>query len=273
VYVTFPATVNIISSFTKVGGGTLTLTGNSTYNGITTVSEGTLLVNGSPTGGGAYTVNSGATLGGTGNIGTSSVTVDAGGFLAPGASIGTFTVGGDTTINGTLNVEYDGDADTIDLLNVTGMLDITNATVSFANLEAGLLEGGPHIFAAYGSLIGFGMDNEFNMVSGLPSNYDIDYQYMGNQIALVASGGLPGDYNLDGKVDAADYVTWRKNPGGFPLDAYDTWRANFGNPPGSGSGLGDTPGSVPEPASVGLLLCAVFGVLGCRTHRVRCGAV
>jgi hypothetical protein len=70
---------------------------------------------------------------------------------------------------------------------------------------------------------------------------------------------VPGDYNDDGKVDAADYVLWRKNPdafGGTP-DGYNTWRANFGDPPGSGSGnVGG--GSVPEPTAGLLWLVAVI---------------
>ena len=34
--------------------------------------------------------------------------------------------------------------------------------------------------------------------------------------ALRPSGQrLPGDFNRDGSVDAADYVVWRKNPGGI----------------------------------------------------------
>jgi hypothetical protein len=37
---------------------------------------------------------------------------------------------------------------------------------------------------------------------------------------------VPGDYNQNGTVDAADYVVWRKNDG-TPA-GYDTWRANFG---------------------------------------------
>jgi hypothetical protein len=62
----------------------------------------------------------------------------------------------------------------------------------------------------------------------------------------------PGDYNGDGLVDAADYVTWRKSPddhGGDP-GGYETWRTNFGSP--SGSGAAGT--RVPEPSSVFLLL-------------------
>jgi autotransporter-associated beta strand protein len=71
----------------------------------------------------------------------------------------------------------------------------------------------------------------------------------------VTVGGLTGDYNNDGKVDAGDYVVWRKNPGAFGGPAgYDTWRANFGNPPGAGSGLSDAGSAVPEPATLSLVV-------------------
>jgi hypothetical protein len=45
---------------------------------------------------------------------------------------------------------------------------------------------------------------------------------------------LEGDYNEDNSVDAADYVSWRKNDGGNPA-GYQTWRTNFGRTgPGAG---------------------------------------
>jgi len=81
---------------------------------------------------------------------------------------------------------------------------------------------------------------------------------------------VPGDYNGNGTVDAADYVVWRKNngttsgataaqgdgDGDGDVDDADRlyWRARFGNTSGSGSGLGG--GSVPEPTSIMLLLLA-----------------
>jgi hypothetical protein len=83
----------------------------------------------------------------------------------------------------------------------------------------------------------------------------------------VLSGpvGLPGDYNNDGKVNAADYVVWRKSPGSFPPDAYATWRANFGNPPGSGAGLDS--GAVPEPSATLLMLSLL--TFGCSRRFAR----
>jgi hypothetical protein len=50
----------------------------------------------------------------------------------------------------------------------------------------------------------------------------------------VGSGGTAasnGDINADGRVDAADYVVWRKN-GGTP-NQYNDWRANFGRSAGA----------------------------------------
>jgi hypothetical protein len=76
-----------------------------------------------------------------------------------------------------------------------------------------------------------------------------------------------GDYNLNGTVDAADYVIWRSTLGqtGYGLAAdgnsnnqldagdFNTWRANFGNTAGAGGGSS----SVPEPGAC-LLAMTVF---------------
>ena len=85
-------------------------------------------------------------------------------------------------------------------------------------------------------------------------------------VLLVAAPGLPGDYNLDSIVDAADYVVWRKTGiNGQP--GYNTWRANFGQPGGSGAGAtASANAAVPEPTSLALLLLAA--VVGMR-HRTR----
>ncbi len=78
---------------------------------------------------------------------------------------------------------------------------------------------------------------------------------------------LTGDYNGDNKVDAADYVAWRENPGGHggTPGGYNDWRANFGAGAGAGSGLvGDT--SVPEPNTI-LLIGAAACCLPCARRR------
>jgi fibronectin-binding autotransporter adhesin len=67
--------------FTKTGPGTLTLSGNNSYTGLTVVSGGALLINGNQSAAtGAVTVASGATLSGTGTTG-GDVTIADGGHL------------------------------------------------------------------------------------------------------------------------------------------------------------------------------------------------
>jgi hypothetical protein len=81
-----------------------------------------------------------------------------------------------------------------------------------------------------------------------------------SEIAILQT--LPGDFNGDGHVDAADYVTWRKGLGTTYTQAdYDVWRAHFGqSAPGAGSGSGvSTNADVPEPATLVLLMLAVIG--------------
>jgi hypothetical protein len=76
---------------------------------------------------------------------------------------------------------------------------------------------------------------------------------------------LAGDFNTDGKVDAADYVVWRKGAAA-PAD-YTAWRANFGKTAGSGAGASsnsfrNVSSNVPEPSSLTLLMvCFVAGRL------------
>ena len=78
-----------------------------------------------------------------------------------------------------------------------------------------------------------------------------EIQFFGN-----LAGGLPGDFNSDGKVDAADYVVWRKTNGTQP--GYDMWRTNFGSPAGAGSSLGGS--AVPEPGTLGLGLFTLLAL-------------
>src|SRR5262249_15044183 len=48
-------------------------------------------------------------------------------------------------------------------------------------------------------------------------------------LAWSAVSVLPGDFNYDGTVDAADYVVWRKGLGTtYTQSDYDTWRSHFG---------------------------------------------
>jgi hypothetical protein len=60
---------------------------------------------------------------------------------------------------------------------------------------------------------------------------------------------VPGDFNGNGTVDAADYVVWRKTD---PTpERYNLWRTNFGRTAGGAALSG---AAVPEPTSWLLLI-------------------
>jgi hypothetical protein len=94
----------------------------------------------------------------------------------------------------------------------------------------------------------------------------------------LAVEGVPGDYNGNGTVDAADYVLWRNNgplqnevatPGSVTQEDYDVWRARFGNVAGAASGnLLAAGASVPEPAGFGLGVVALLGGYAVRARRL-----
>jgi len=86
---------------------------------------------------------------------------------------------------------------------------------------------------------------------------------------LVPLPSLPGDYNADGAVDAADYVTWRKGgplqndvTPGVELEDYNVWQSQFGATTGSSALVGTVPATIPEPSSLGLLMIAI----GCNSR-------
>ncbi len=84
----------------------------------------------------------------------------------------------------------------------------------------------------------------------------------------MLSAMLPGDFNSDGIVDAADYVVWRKTDGSQA--GYDRWRANFGASIGSDTAR-TTATSVPEPGAWLLLIMAMPIAFALRTARAaRC---
>jgi hypothetical protein len=86
---------------------------------------------------------------------------------------------------------------------------------------------------------------------------------------------VPGDFNIDGAVDAADHVAWRKGVGIAPTeDNYNLWRTNFGRTSGgggSGVAIGSASSAVPEPDIIALALLELAGFFA-MTRAARHGA-
>ena len=93
----------------------------------------------------------------------------------------------------------------------------------------------------------------------IPLGNGLSYYEDATSISIVAaaSESLPGDFNFDGTVDAADYVVWRKNSGSEI--EYTEWRENFGEPgePLNAFGAENVHG-VPECTTVGLVGLAAW---------------
>ncbi len=207
-----------------------------------------LVVNGSKTGSGAVTVNDTGTLAGTGSI---QGDVANNGTIAPGDE--TFTPGTltltDNVTNGTDSHWLIGlDGATAGRLDIGGDLDLTDVD----NLDVmGTGTGSSWVIATYAGML-------MGMFDNVTPGYMVDYGTGSNSQITLMPGGLAGDWNNDGKVDAADYVTWRNDPannGGDP-DGYNIWRQNFGNSSGSGAALSSS-AIIPEPATILLLIAAI----------------
>ena len=148
------------------------------------------------------------------------------------------------------------------------------------SLHEGFLLGSSSVPAG-GLSLGAAFDES---VFGAGNDGDLEFTYRTDAGALIpgvvvydALAAVPGDYNENGVVDAADYAVWRDNLGGTSLPNeggispgvvdqadYDFWVSRFGATSGSGS-LASA--AVPEPTSVALLLAAVGGVALLRTRR------
>jgi autotransporter-associated beta strand protein/T5SS/PEP-CTERM-associated repeat protein len=224
---TFSGGISGAGGLTKVGSGTLTLTGNSSYSGATTVNAGTLSVNGSIAAS-ALTVNAGGTIGGNGTIGNTTIN---GGTLSPGNSIGTLTVQGNLVLTAAAAYIVEISPTNADRTNVTGSATLAGTVQALFGPGASFARSYT-ILSAAGGLGG----TRFNTIiaSNLPANFATSLSYTPTDVLLnltavlgVGSGLSQNQQNVANALNGFFNNGGALPPGFLPI--FGLTGSNLGN--------------------------------------------
>ena len=204
-------------------------------------------------------------VGGEGRI-NASLHNQAGGTVSPGMSAGTLAVDGNYTqdAGATLAIEIVGTtAGTFDALNVGGIATL-NGTLNVSLADGFMPHAGDSFqILSAGSRVGTFSNAPGDVFNTGFGKFSVTYSANAVTMSSFMPIQVPGDYNLNGVVDAADYVVWRDrlgtnapltnegaSPGMVDQADYDFWKANFGK-----SASSSTTNGAPRCRSRQLLCC------------------
>jgi len=272
---TIAGPINGTGSVTKNGPGAVVIAGTAnTWSGGTTVSAGVLSVTGAIPGN--VMVSANATLQGPGTIG-GAVTVASGGTLSPGAMPAVLHVGSMSLQNGSqTQIKLGGiAASQYDTIASAGPVTLGGA------LQVSLVSGFVPVLGNSFDILNWSTRGGTFSTVQLPAlggtlGWNADALYLSGVISVIDTNFLPGDFDRDGQVNAADIGAMQAALA--DLDKYQSTHSNMTGDQlvsigdlsgdglvinadlqglinvladGGGSGSGIT--TVPEPASIILL--------------------
>lgn len=142
-------------------------------------------------------------------------------------------------------------ADNSSLSGTIGEGEFITSTVEITTWPAGGFD------ALIGDDLGIRLVNLNEVDPGFPAaDLEVDF----DNVQLDVTPALDGDFNFDGRVDAADYTAWRDGQGAtYSGDDYLVWRDNYGA--AAPSETFST--AIPEPTALGLFLL-LLSMTSCR---------
>ncbi len=183
--------------------------------------------------------------------------VQNGGLVSPGNSPGVLTITGNytQTTAGKLLIELAGTTlgTQYDQLHVSGTVTL-DGTLQISLLSDFAPSSGDSVdlLTTFSGISGTFANPQLPLLAG-GLVWNLSY---GTNDVILSVGGVLGDYNHNGIVDAADYVVWRNGLGTtYTQVDYDVWRSHFGQTAGSGAGA-IASAAVPEPTTLVLLVLA-----------------
>lgn len=260
---------------TKVGAGVLSIE-SADATGLRVLGGTLEVIENSPIGPiniGAITIADTASLTGIAALDSSTIFLESGGKIAPGlesqaiATLQANSLEWDAGGILQLDLAVANSSDRVALAGHLGKGATSTDGFRFDLSVLGSVENGVYPLVSFGSTDFVVSDFDY---FGLPAGAVGEFELQANALVLYLTI-QPGDYNLNGVVDAADYTLWRDSFGqtGIALAAdgngngnvdagdYEIWKNHLGEFAGVDAGKAGS--NVPEPAA---LMLAALGLLG-----------
>lgn len=160
---------------------------------------------------------------------------------------------------------------TFDVVNVSGLaaisgqlhLALLNGFVPATSDTYTVLTTAVGIFGSFSNVANGHRLTTLDSLGSFIVHYGADSPFNPNHVVLSAfePAELPSDFNFDGTIDAADYVTWRKGLGTTHTEGgFNVWRTHFAETGGLGAAESSNMPAVPEPAPLALVMLAAIAL-------------